>query len=242
MKIERTSALEKPKLNMLVYGPPGSGKTRFTGTTKPRFNPIILSAESGLLSLSALKDANGKPYDFDFVKIENFDQLTEARQELRYGKHSYDTVIMDSITEIQQVCMDKILHDEKREKPEIRDWGTLSMRMISLIRDFREMNLNFIVTALSESRINEDTGISVAAPMVQGSLREKLAGYFDEVFYLHAKEDKDKDGNPIIKRAFQTQGSNKVQAKDRSGKLPLFAPPDFCKIYDRIFAAEENKQ
>jgi hypothetical protein len=104
------------------------------------------------------------------------------------------------------------------------------------------MDINFIVTALSENRVNEETGMSISNPMVQGNLRDKLAGYFDEVFYIHAKEDKDKEGKPFIKRALQTQGTNKIQAKDRSGKLPLFAPPDFCKIYDTIFGIQQESQ
>jgi hypothetical protein len=131
MKIEKTSQIKNHRLNLLVYGPPGSGKTRFTGTVKPRFNPLIVSAESGLLSLNTLIDKDGKPYDFDFVRVEKFDDLTAIRQEIRHGKHSYDTVVIDSLTEIQQVCMDKILFDKKKEKPEIQDWGTLSQRMVT---------------------------------------------------------------------------------------------------------------
>jgi hypothetical protein len=194
-----------------------------------------LSAEGGLLSLKALRDEEGKPYNFDYVEVDKFEVIDNARQQLRFGRHDYDTVIIDSITEIQQICMDKILRDEKREKALIQDWGTLAQRMVTAIRDFRDMNLNLIVTALSGSEKDEDTGGIRTIPLVQGKLKDSLSGYFDEVFYLDARSTKDKDGKEITKRALRTQGNQQVVAKDRSGRLPLYVEPDFCKLYAAIF-------
>jgi phage nucleotide-binding protein len=238
MQIQKTSQLKNPKLNLLVYGKPGAGKTRFSGTCAPRFKPLILSAESGLLSLKALKDANGKPIDFDFLQIEKFEQLSEVYNSLKFGKLDYDTVVMDSITEIQQVCMDKILREEKIEKARIQDWGTLNLRMVNLIRAFRDLDKNLIVTALSDTITDEETGTNTMAPLVQGKLKETLAGYFDEVFYAFSKEGKNPEGKVEVKHYLQTRNTQKAIAKDRSGQLPAIVAPDFCAIYDLIHKGE----
>lgn len=240
-KIESTDTIDYRFLKVLVYGFPGSGKTRFAGTAGKRFKPLILSAESGLLVLNQIKDADGKPIKFDFVKIEKFEDIEFARQFLRFKDHKYDTVIIDSLTEIQQVCMDKILREEKREKAQMQDWGTLNNRMVAMIRDFRDMNLNFIVTALCDSIEDQETGTARLGPLLQGKLKETVDGYFDEVFYLTGKEAKSPDGKTDIKRYLVTQGSNRFRAKDRSGMLPLAVEPDFCKIHDAIFAKTKNE-
>lgn len=240
-KIESTDSIENKFLNVMVYGFPGAGKTRFAGTAGKKFKPLILSAESGLLVLKQIKDVNGNPIKFDFVKVEKFEDIGFAQQFLRYKEHKYDTVIIDSLTEIQQVCMDKILRDEKREKAQIADWGTLNQRMVSMIRDFRDMPLNFIVTALCDSIEDQETGATRLGPLLQGKLKETVDGYFDEVFYLTGKEAKNPEGKAEIKRYLVTQGSNRFRAKDRSGMLPLMVEPDFCKIHDAIFAKSKTE-
>lgn len=232
MKIQNTGDIKNNKLNVLVYGPPGSGKTMFCGTSAKKFKPLILSAESGLLSLNAI----GK---FDFVQIDKFADLVEAKEFLLFGKHNYDTVIMDSVTEIQQVCMRDILKENNRSQSQQSDWGTLNTRMTWMIREFRDSKLNFVATALlnvvQDSEQKERFG-----PSLQGALASQIAAYFDEVFFLFTKEDKDKDGNTVVKRALQTQGTLKYTAKDRSGKLAMLVKPDFCELYETIFGTKEN--
>src|SRR4051812_8364315 len=102
------------KLNMLVYGRPGAGKTRFIGSTYPKFKALILSAESGLLSLNNIKDSSGKTVEFDHVEVKSWADVEEFYKFIQFSKHDYACVAMDSGTEIQNVCMDGILRDENR--------------------------------------------------------------------------------------------------------------------------------
>lgn len=245
MNIQETGSTNNKRLNLLVHARPGAGKTRFSGTAfkTGRFKPLILSAESGLLCLEKLRKEPGYEHvrekGFPFVKIEKFEDIDEVRKFIRFGKHAYDTVILDSLTEIQQVCMDKILREERIEKARIQDWGTLNQRMVSMIRDFRDMEINLIVTALTDTITDEETGGLMFSPLVQGKLRDTLAGYFDEVFMMQNKEVKGEDGKPTVKHFMQTQGTHKVLAKDRSGKLPIYIAPDFITVYDQIYGEEQ---
>jgi phage nucleotide-binding protein len=232
LKIEKTSSIANRRLKVLVYGPPGAGKTRFAGTAIKNFKPIILSAEAGLLSLQGMGD-------FDFVQVSRWETVEEIRNELRYGKLPYDTVILDSLTEIQQICMDGILREEKRDKAQIQDWGSLGLRMAQTIRDLRDLDCNLIVTALSETDKDEETSEQRTLPMLQGRIRENVAQYFDEVFYLRSKLIKDAaSGEVTTERKLITGGTNKITAKDRSGRLAMYEAPDFCAIYEKVFSTK----
>ena len=224
--IRNTGDLDNTYLNMLLHGPPGVGKTTFIGTSP---EVLVLSAEGGLLSL--------KDRAIDFYPINRFDDLTEAFKFLKLSDEgkAYKSVGLDSLTEIQQICMAAICEEEGIEKPRIQDWGTLNLRMVKMIRSFRDMDINLIVSALSEDIEDEQNGILKTVPSVQGKLKSTLAGYFDEVLYMSIK--KDKEGEFI--HYVQTKGTNKVVAKDRSGKLENYLQnPTFNSIHETIFGGK----
>lgn len=173
--------------------------------------------------------------EIEFFPITKFEDIEEAYLYLKNKNDAKFTCVgMDSITEIQKICMDKILLEEKIEKARIQDWGTLNNRMVSMIRAFRDLDLHYVVTALAGTDKDEESGSFVTKPMVQGKLADTLAGYFDEVLYLHSVEVKGTDGTLSTKRWLQTQGSAKYQAKDRSGLLPRECPASFSWVNDKI--------
>lgn len=242
MKIVNLDDITNPRLNVLVYAPPGHGKTRFAGTMAKVCKPIILSAESGLLSLKKLSKEMG--YKFQYSPITKFQDIVDAYQDLAFkNEHKFDGVIIDSISEIQKVCMDHILEEEEREKPEIQDWGTLNQKMVGMIRKFRDLDMHFTGTALAERSQDENTGLVTAMPMLQGAIKHTIAAYFDEVFYMHVKEIKDeKTGQLKSVHWLQTQASPGILAKDRSGMLNREEPADFSVIYKKIIGEIPPKE
>lgn len=227
MKIQSTKTTKNKFLNILVYGESGYGKTVF-GSTAP--DPLFLSAESGLLSLNRMGS-------FDFIEIKNFKDMIDAYNFLAVEKHSYKTIIIDSLTEIQTQCMDAILDEKQKNKDEIsfNDWGKLLNRMVDMVRKFRDLPCNLIVTCLQDNLMAEGGFTEKKIPMVQGSLKGKLPAYFDEVFFLFAKEVKNEEGDTVIKRGLITQGTDSYIAKDRSGMLDRIEKPNFTDIYKKIY-------
>lgn len=231
--VKKTQELQTPKLKVLVYGHPGVGKTFFAGTAGKRFKPIFVSAESGLLSLNKIGN-------FDFVEIKQWAQLQEIYNFLMMQGHAYDTVILDSLSEMQKICEAQVLKDTSKEN-EVKealvqkDWGLLATRMQSMVRAFRDMNLNVIMTCLASEKTDESSGLTHTGPLLSGSTRDLISAFFDEVFYLGIKTGKDKEGKQVSKRYLQTSGSETIVAKDRSGMLPTYVEPDFTKVYDLIF-------
>lgn len=238
MKIHNTKDQDKQHINVLVCGASGSGKTTFIGSShvsekshaRTPQKTLILSAESGLLSV--------KEKAIDYIPINQFQDMIDAWQFLATEKHEYTTVGIDSLTEIQQICMDAILQENEREKPQISDWGTLNNRMIAMIRKFRDLPLNIVVSCLVRTVEDEETMSTKIVPQLQGSIRDMVPAYFDEVFYLFAKENKDGD----IVHHMLTHGHDKVQfAKDRSGMLDKYEAPDFWQIHSKIFKTKRSK-
>ena len=86
-------------VKVLVYGRPGAGKTRLCATAP---SPIILSAESGLLSLA--------DEDIPVQTITSIDDLNEVYAWLLGSEEAKDfkTVCLDSVSEIAEQVLGRL--------------------------------------------------------------------------------------------------------------------------------------
>ena len=124
IKIQKTSDLSIDSVKCVVYGGAGVGKTRLCATAP---NPIIISAESGLLSLA---DTN-----CDYIEINTLKQLDEAYKALK-DSNDYDTICLDSLSEIAEVLVAEL-------KPQFKDgrqvYMALADAMLPMLRRFRDI-------------------------------------------------------------------------------------------------------
>ena len=217
MQIKNTKDVTANYVKILVHGPAGSGKTRLCGTTGGK--PIILSAESGLLSL--------RGQDIDVIEIKNMDDLREAYSFLQ-SDDKYDWVCLDSVSEIAEV----VLSTEKGKTNDPRKaYGEMQEIMMTLMRSFRDLPKNIYFSAKQDRIKDEVTGGILFGPSASGQKIGPAMPYlFDEVFALHSW--KDNEGN--IQRALQTIKDAQYEAKDRSGSLDMVEPPDLGAIYKKI--------
>lgn len=234
LKLKKTSDVKDRYLNILIFGFPGAGKTVFAGTAP---DPLILDIEGGTLSLA------GK--DLMKVDIDNYEQVKYLYQVLRspdaMKKAGFDyipkTIVIDSGTELQKKIMDSVLENEKREFPQLRDWGIVQAQLRKVIRYFRELPFHFIITALVDESKDETSGVILNRPSFSGKASSEISGFMDLVLYLGVKRGKDEEE----KRLCLTGETEKTYAKDRSGKLPKYIEPDFAKIYNAIYTKKEIK-
>ena len=217
MKITNTKDVSATTIKVLVHGPAGAGKTRLCSTTGGK--PIIISAESGLLSLSGM--------DIDVIEVKDMAGLQEAYLFLKDDK-KYDWVCLDSISEIAEV----VLEAEKAKTSDPRKaYGEMQTTMMSLMRSFRDLPKNIYFSAKQERVKDEMTGGLVYGPSAPGQKVGPAMPYlFDIVMALHSW--KDEEGN--IQRALQTQKDAQYEAKDRSGKLEFIEKPDLSLIHSKI--------
>lgn len=210
-------------VKILVYGESGVGKTTLCATAPA---PIILSAESGLLSLGA--------YRIPVIKIDSFADLNEAFKWVTESKDAaqFQTICLDSITEIAEVVL---ANAKKTAKDPRQAYGELIDKMNVVIKGFRDIpGKNVYMAAKMEYAKDELTGALKYGPSMPGSkLGQQLPYLFDEVFRLGVfKTTKNEQY-----RALVTQPELQYVAKDRSGKLGSIEQPNLAHIISKITGA-----
>jgi hypothetical protein len=226
MAIRLTTARQAAQLNgikMLVYGGSGAGKTTLCTTTGG--NPVIVSAESGLLSL--------RHTDIPVLEVSSIADVHEAYEYLANDPEGqkFDWVCIDSVSEIAEV----VLSTEKAATKDPRKaYGELADQMAQLMRAFRDLPGRNVYMAAKMGQTKEElTGAILRGPSAPGQqLAAAMPYWFDEVFCLRVEADE--NNNPT--RWLQTGADARYTAKDRSGALDMFEPADLSHIVQKILA------
>jgi phage nucleotide-binding protein len=206
-------------VKVLVYGQAGAGKTTLIKTLP---DPIILSAEGGLLSI---RDA-----DLPYIEVATMDDLREAYSWLTKSEEAkaYASVALDSISEIAEV----VLNAEKKEAKDPRQaYGAMQEQMADIIRSFRDLPGKHVYMSAKLEKTQDELGRVLYSPSMPGNKTgQALPYFFDEVLALRV--EKDADG--VTQRALMCDSDGLWLAKDRSGKLDVWEAPDLGAIIDKI--------
>lgn len=189
----------KDGVKILIHANSGTGKTSQLGTIDGKV--LILSAESGLL---VLKDKN-----LDVIDIPNIETLGNVYAALRDRELVYDTVCLDSLSEIAEMVVLDLERDEYYSNPSnaFKLWGEYTRKMTNIVKMFRDLKgINVVFTALTESA--EANGCVKYTPQVPAKkFQQKLVSMFDFVVYMTT----DSEG----KRYFHHDESSMWVAKSR---------------------------
>lgn len=219
INLRSTSDAHTNGVKLLVYGQAGAGKTTLIKTLP---NPIVLSAEGGLLSL---QDA-----DLPYIEITSMEDLREAYEWCKGSKEAagFESVALDSISEVAEV----VLHYElKKSKDGRAAYGEMNSTMQELIRSFRDLPGKHVYMSAKLEKSQDEMGKILYNPGMPGkSLTQGLPYFFDEVLALRVE----RDAEGITQRAMMCDSDGLWLAKDRSGKLPIWCAPDLGEIIAKI--------
>lgn len=220
-------------VKLLVYSPPGYGKTVLTATLPG--NPIIVSAESGLLSLQPANQMRvfGHSRDLPVIVVRNKADFREAYEVIAspHGK-DFDSVGIDSLSEIGEVCLASELRTAKDPRAA---YGEMQQFMADYIRKFRDLPGKHVYMTAKQDRITEPDGKVLFGAMMPGkTMAINVGHFFDEVFALVLLDAKDARGHNY--RALRTRPDTRFQAKDRSGALDELEEPNLTKVIAKIAA------
>ncbi len=213
----------KMGVKIVVYGLAGMGKTTLCATCP---NPIILSAESGLLSLAR--------YNLPFISITTMAELREAfswLQSSTEARQNFQTICLDSVSEIAEIVL---TNAKSKNKDGRMAYGDLIEDMTKMIKQFRDLPGYHVYMSAKQERIKDDTtGVLMNQPMMPGNKLAQAVPYLpDEVFKL------DIEGTgPNSYRLLRTQPDFLNMAKDRSGVLDAVEEPNLGKIINKITLA-----
>jgi len=220
---------------MLLVGDPGSGKT-LTSSTFP--GVYIASAEGGLMSIHEKNLPHAEiTTSEDLFELKNI--LTKS-SDVRKSELGVDpqTVVIDTIDEVQGILIRERIESEKLSAMRIQDFGWLNEQMQSIIRGFRNLDLNVVFTCHVKETRDDELGRIVYKPGLQGAIGDKIAGFVDISGILQGKTLTKIVGNEtkqIIQRTFKTFPDPQYPwLKDRSGKLPGDFSINFVDDYARM--------
>lgn len=225
-------------LSVVVHGESGTGKSWFADTAPaPR---LILDAEGG----SRFTPSQPKVYwdpmteppplgqETVVVMTRDFPMLARVFEWLNSGQHDFESVVLDSVTEIQKRCIDNVTGTEQMR---IQDWGTVLREMEILVRRFRDLWMHPVrpipVQVFITTTKIDDKG--VFRPHVQGQLSLSLPYFVDVVGYLYTQSDPEAGG---LKRHLLTDAAPGFIAKDRTDRLGYeIVDPSIATMLDTVY-------
>lgn len=219
ISLRSTKDVHTNGVKLLVYGQAGAGKTSLIPTLP---NPIVLSAEGGLLSI---RDAN-----LPYIEVSSMTDIQEAYKWLTESDEAkqFESVALDSISEIGEVVLN---YERKQTKDPRQAYGAMAEQVADLIRAFRDLSGKNVYFSAKLDKSQDEMGRVMYAPSMPGNKTgQSLPFFFDEVLALRI--EKDADGN--IQRALMCESDGLWVAKDRSGKLDAWESPDLGQIIKKI--------
>lgn len=135
--------------NAVLYGPPGTGKTTLGGT----WPGPVLFIDCKERGTDSIRDMEG----VDVLRADEWQDVDDIYWYLKKEAHKYKTVVMDTVSQAQDLSVRKIMEDKGQDYEEgalgnwgtmtKSDWGTNATRMKTMILQFRDLPMNVVFIA-----------------------------------------------------------------------------------------------
>lgn len=226
-------------MKALFVGEAGTGKTLISSTFP---NPFYISAEGGLMSIARrfipYTNLESTQDLKEMIAILRQDPKTRAKM-LGVQTDTIDTIVIDTIDEVQKVFMKERVKQKKDEAFNLKDYGWLNEQMQGAIRAFRNLDMNVVLTCHIKPVSNEETGKVTYKAGMAGQVAEWIPSAVDLALLLTSRtvnEIKDGKAEKVVKRYLQTYPDSEYGwIKDRSGRLPQEFEVNFEDDYERMF-------
>lgn len=197
----------------VVYGSPGSGKTPLINTA-PR--PVLMATEPGLLSM---RNSNVPTWIAPSKKrIDEFMQWFELSNEAK----QFDTLAIDSTSQMCDIAL-----DESKAKHGLQQYGEMAEYVFPYLKRLYFMREKHMYLIAKE----ELTSDGKRRPFYPGKyLPAAIPHLFDCILRL-AKVPIPNVGETL---AFQCNGTIDIVARNRTGTLADYEPPNFSALVHKV--------
>lgn len=138
------TAVRRGGLKLLIYGPPGAGKTTLAGSGP---SPLIVDLDKGTLALLGRVGVQ-------VFAPNTWEELGALFVFLRRGEHPFQTIVIDSITEAYRLALVKAQADNPGKPgagPEVQHHNGATQSLVTMVRAFCDLadstGLHFLMTA-----------------------------------------------------------------------------------------------
>lgn len=230
-------------IKALIVGEPGSGKTLISSTFP---NPFFISAEGGLMSIADKQ--------IPYAVVESSDDLFKVKTLLENPNIleakglKVQTIVIDTIDEIQRFLMTERMESENVDHMRMQDWGWMGEQMSAICRGFRNMPYHVVFTCHQQETTDQDSGVSYYKLALGGAIKDQLPGYVDLSLAIQVQQDtvmEEDQLKAVMMRKLLTFPTKKYPfLKDRSGKLPAWLEvnleDDFENINELIYGSIDD--
>lgn len=246
-RIKRASQLPH-RFRACVYGRPGSGKTRFAASA-PKVLIIDVNDEG--------TDSVRNDWDPQVFEVKYWQEINDIYWFLESGDHQFESVVLDGVTGLQNLCMKFVLGDEASrdasrdpDMPSRQVWGKVGELMKTQIINYRNLPMHVIFTALerrkSQGDDDDDTMEVYTSPQVSPGIANTLEGAVGMIGYLgvqqvvqRQKEGDTKKRTRVARTRLWVGPREGYLTKDRYGlKVPYLEAPNVQKIIDSIYGGK----
>jgi phage nucleotide-binding protein len=168
-KIKSVKLLPKV-MAMLVYGRSGTGKTTFSATF-PKPALLIDIREKGTDSVSNVEG-------LDVIQVDTWEEFEEVYWYVKQDK-KYKSVIIDQVSQLQDLCMEGVLKAEGKDVMSQRLWGSISGLMKTWLLNYRDLiddGINICFLAHDRTTDSDSDSEDQIDPSVGPRLMPSVAG------------------------------------------------------------------
>ena len=240
-------------LTAMVYGESKVGKSTFAVTAPyprlmldveggHRFLPIVVKYWDPMREEPPVADGT---WDTCVVLVQTYDVVLKTYQWLQSGKHQFNSLIIDSISELQVKCIDNIAGNEQMK---MQQWGELLRHMGGLLRDLRDLTMHPVkpLEAVVLTAMARQTQEGRYKPYLQGQLAIQAPYFYDILGALTVEEIPNPDPMqmPYKVRRMYVERTNQYEAGERvQGRLGQIVEQENLSIermLDIIFGPKQE--
>lgn len=237
-----TTAADR-SLSILVHGASKAGKTTLAVTAPAPRLLCDVEAASRFLDIERVYwDPKDPPPIYDgtwdtcIVRTRDWSTVDRVYEWLEAGKHPFKSLIIDSISELQNRYIESVAGRKQLTR---QQWGDAFREVGGLVRDIRDLTMHpthpmecVVMTAMTKQIDGK------YSPWCQGQLQAVLPYLMDAVGYLYRDTDENSlNGEVTEVRRLLTRGTEQFEAGERVGGAwpQVLTNPNISDMIDMIF-------